>query len=89
MTVFMEEEGIEHLPWPAMSPDMNPIENLWAEVSRTMNESVIQPTNVPELRQAIIDVWDAIPIDTVTSLVDSRPRRVQALYRARGGHTKY
>ncbi len=85
----MEEEGIKHLPWPAMSPDMNPIENLWAEVSRTMNESVIQPTNVPDMRQAIIDAWDAIPIDTLASLVDSMSRRVQALYRARGGHTKY
>jgi len=43
---FMETEGIEHMEWPAVSPDMNYIENPWSEVTRTMNASANQPTNL-------------------------------------------
>jgi len=43
---FMETEGIEHMEWPAVSPDMNPIENMLSEVTRTMDASDKQPTNL-------------------------------------------
>jgi transposase len=52
---FVETEGIEHMEWPAVSPDMNPIENLWSEITRTLDASANQPTNLAELRQAVID----------------------------------
>ena len=86
---FMETEGIEHMEWPAASPDMNPIENLWSEVTRTMDASANQPTNLAELRQAVMDAWQALPLQTLATLIDSMPRRVQALYDARGNHAKY
>ena len=47
---FMETEGIEHMEWPAVSPDINPIENLLSEVTRTMDASANQPTNLAKLR---------------------------------------
>ena len=49
-------KGSEHMEWPAVSPDTNPIENMWYEVTRTMDASANQPTNLEELRQAVIDV---------------------------------
>ena len=39
---FLEDQGVEHLPWPACSPDMNPIENLWAEVTRKINNNELR-----------------------------------------------
>ncbi|CAJ1071497.1 hypothetical protein CRYPA_288 [Xyrichtys novacula] len=86
---FLDQEDVEHMEWPAMSPDMNPIENLWAEVSRGLNNMNDPPTNVAELTQAVIQCWREIPVETLTNLVTSMPRRVRALYNARGGHTKY
>eukprot|EP00644_Phytophthora_capsici_P018713 jgi/Phyca11/132462/e_gw1.168.7.1 len=33
---FFEEQKIKLLDWPARSPDLNPIENLWAMMARTV-----------------------------------------------------
>ena len=52
---FVETEVIEHMEWLAVSPDMNPIENMWSEVTRTMAASANQSTNLAQLRQAVID----------------------------------
>ena len=89
MATFFEEVKVEHLPWPACSPDMNPIENLWAEVTRRINNLEHQPTNVAQCRQAVMGAWAAIPVGTLESLANSMPRRVRALLDARGGHTRY
>jgi len=86
---FMETERIEHMEWPAVSPDINRIQNMLAEVTRTMDASASQPTNMAELQQTIIDAWQALHLQTPATLIDSMPRQVQALYDARGGHTKY
>jgi hypothetical protein len=71
---FVENEGIEHMIWPAMSPDMNPIKNMWSEVTHTMDASAKQPTNLAELRQTVIGAWQALPLQTLPTLIDSIPR---------------
>lgn len=86
---FMDEQEIHRLPWPASSPDMNPIENLWAELSRQLNLLVNQPTNVAQLREALTTAWEAIPVQTLTALAESMPRRLRALMDAHGGYTRY
>ena len=42
-TCIMENEGIEHMEWPAIFPDMNPIENLRSEVQNTHHGCKCQP----------------------------------------------
>ncbi len=86
---FLQDQGVETMVWPACSPDMNPIENLWAEVTHRINILAHQPTNVHELHQAVMDAWADIPVNILRTLVGSMPRRVQALRIARGRNTKY
>ena len=86
---FLNNEGVERMDWPSISPDMNPIENLWAEITRIINNLDHQPTSVAELRQDVMDAWANIGVDTLRTLAEGMPRRVQALQAARGGHTKY
>jgi len=61
---FMETEGTEHMEWPAVYMDMNPIDNIWSDVTRTIDASANQPTNLAELRQAVIDAWQALTLHT-------------------------
>jgi len=58
--------------------------------SDTLRGCKCQPTtNLAELRPTVIDACQVLPLQTLTNLINSRPRQVQALYDARCGHTKY
>lgn len=65
---YFEDHGIAwSRDWPARSPDLNPIENLWAYLQRRVSERV--PTNAKELANAIKKEWDALDQDSVDKYV--------------------
>ncbi len=85
----MSEFGVEELDWPAQSPDLNPIEHLWDELERRLRTRPSHPTSVPDLTNTSLEEWSNIPIDTLLNIVDSLPRRVEAVIAAKGGPTQY
>ena len=70
-----------------MSPDLNPIENLWQILKRKLKGNRFQ--SMDKLWEAIQIAWNDIHIDTLITLVDSLPKRINAVIRTRGGPTKY
>ena len=56
------QANVKLLDWPPRAPDMNPIENMWSEVKRTMQETwpVLPPRNSDELWALASDVWDEV-----------------------------
>lgn len=72
---WFQENNVQVLRWPAQSPDLNPIENLWEEVERR-----IRTTRFPN-KQSLIDkineVWINMPDITIQNLISSMPRRCQ------------
>ena len=86
---FLEDEDIEVLDWPAMSPDLNPIEHCWDLLGRRIRERQQPPRNVAELRQALVEEWNAIPQNTIDRMILSMPNRCQECVNIRGGHTSY
>lgn len=72
---------------PPQSPDINPIEHIWAEVERQLRKRATR--NVVELKTALQDIWANIEEDTTRNLVGSMKRRLQAVIEAKGGPTKY
>ena len=89
----MREEGIQVLDWPSSSPDMNPIETLWAVIKQKLRQTTL--TSKTALINAVLNICmrdtemrEKIN-ETCRKLVDAMPLRVEALLQAKGGHTKY
>lgn len=86
-TEYFEDYQIDLLPWPAYSPDLNPIENLWAYLDKKLIFRKVN--NARELFAILEEGWKNIPIEVLNELVDSMPRRCQAVIYAKGQRTKY
>ena len=83
------------LPWPSYSPDLNPIENIWAILKRNVEKRVkAMMAQKQSVSQEVFialaeEEWENIPNEVVLKCVTSMPDRIQACIDAEGGHTKY
>jgi len=80
---------INCLLWPAQSPDLNPIEHLWDVLERQVRARNPHLKNKDELALALTEEWLNIDQTILENLVDSMPRRVDAVIKSRGYPTKY
>lgn len=86
---YKTENDLHSLEWPAQSPDLNPIENLWLTIKRKLQGYVYELTTVDELYDKIFEIWTSFSIEYVQSLYYSIPTRIRRVQRARGYITKY
>ncbi len=84
---WFNDHGVTVLDWPANSPDLNPIENLWGIVKRKMRDT--RPNNADELKATVKETWASIPPQQCHKLTTSMPRRIEAVIKAKGAPTKY
>ena len=57
-----EQMGLlELLPWPAQSPDLNPIEKMWAEFDRRLAKRSV--SNKEELWKILVQGWNELGKD--------------------------
>jgi transposase len=88
-TKWLKESGMEIMVWPPQSPDLNPIEHLWTYLKNKLGEYDSPPDGMNTLWERIQKEWDAIKPDVCQNLIESMPRRVQAVLKAKGAFTKY
>ena len=86
---FLQQEAVQTIPWPAMSPDMNPIEHVWDFIGRKIYQRNPKCQNIDELRTAILQEWQQFSQERLRRLVRSMTRRVTELHNRRGGYTRY
>ncbi len=84
---WFNDHGVTVLDWPANSPNVNPIENLWGIVKRKMRDT--RPNNADDLKAVIKAIWASITPEHCHRLIASMPRRNDAVIHAKGGLTKY
>lgn len=86
---YFERNSVQTLDWPALSPDLNIIENVWGHLSRIVYQGGRQYANVEELKDAIRTTWDRLPKKYIKSLFKSLRSRMLEVIEKQGGHTHY
>ena len=86
---WFQDNAFKVLPWPAQSPDLNPIEHLWNHLKRKLGEYERPPNGMIELWERVEEEWGKIDAEVCQNLIESMPGRVAAVVKAKGGYTKY
>jgi hypothetical protein len=74
---------------PPNSPDLNPIENIWAYMKRIITTKHRYVSSKTEMMCIIQEMWDNFTDKQWDGLIESMPRRMAAVIKAKGGHTRY
>ena len=94
---LLEDEGIRVMKWPPNSPDLNPIEHLWPDLKHRFYLEFCKLRSTPSTRRTsyqqyeeiIHKLWDTTSRELIRSLMESMPRRCQAVIDNGGGHSGY
>ena len=83
---FLAQEQWEVLDWPAYSPDLNPIENIWAIFKKNLRGQIVTWEN---LEEKVMEVWNNINPDVVRNLYSSYENRLVKVIKNHGSLTGY
>ncbi|KAK1939243.1 Transposable element Tc3 transposase [Phytophthora citrophthora] len=86
---FLEEEDVTTMTWPAKSPDLNPIENLWGILARAVYADGRQFQTRDSLIATVKKCWEDISLDYTTNLRNAMPKRCVSVLELHGAKTKY
>ena len=86
---WLKDNKIPVLEWPAISPDLNPIENVWVMLTRAVFTNGRQFKTKKELKAEVLKQWSLIKPEQLTNLLKSMTERIVEVTANQGGNTKY
>jgi hypothetical protein len=86
---WLASKNVSLLGWPACSPDLNPIENLWGIIVRHVYANNRQFQSIEELKLAIVEAYLNISQETLQNLVNSMANRISQVINRNSGMTDY
>jgi len=83
----IQQQAGDIIAWPSASPDLNPMENVWAILhSRVAKRN---PRTIEELKLYIGQEWQRLDNDEAITIAESMPNRVSMLIETEGAYTGY
>ena len=73
---YIARNRIKNMSWPAQSPDINIIENIWLYIKRKLQSRIHNINSADELFQHTLQIWQDINLNYVRNLYNSIPRRI-------------
>ncbi|KAA6403704.1 MAG: hypothetical protein EZS28_000774 [Streblomastix strix] len=86
---FLKENEIDYVNAPSKSPDLNPIENWWTEISRAVYRDALSYNDRETLREAILREWPKLDAEKRKTVVMSEPNRLIKVLKVNGEWIKY
>ena len=86
---FLKDTGYNFLDWPAFSPDLNPIENVWAWIKYKLYTDYPPANSEDELIDYVFECWEQLDIEMCRKYCSNYNKRLQAVLDANGLQTKY
>ncbi|GET49791.1 IS630 family transposase [Rhizophagus irregularis DAOM 181602=DAOM 197198] len=80
---WLKKNKIVVIDWPANSPDLNPIENIWKQLKDNIQSCKVFPRTVDELKVALSEEWENLDCSIFEEVVASMPQRINAVLEAR------
>jgi transposase len=85
VTNYLQSEAVTSVPWPAMSPDLNPIDHIWDMLGHRIQAREPPMQNIRQLEAALHREWQQLSQQDIRHLTGGMRRRVEAVIQARGG----
>lgn len=86
---FCRKAGLLRMIWPAQSPNLNPIKNLWRIIKLRVSRCRHRIHSVEEMKEAIKEEWERLTEEDFRKCIESMKKRCKLVIRARGGSIKY
>lgn len=75
---FLSDNNLEVMFWPANSPDLNPIENVWNIMKRNIGKIYVK--NKKELVDVILSEVNKLDIQKINNIISSMDNRINELF---------
>jgi transposase len=79
VTTYFQSETVTFVPWPAMSPDLNPIEHIWDMLGRRIQAREPPVQSIRQLEAALHREWQQLSQQDIRRLTGRMRRRVEAV----------
>jgi transposase len=89
VTAYLQSEVVTSVPWPVMSPDLNPIEHIWDMLGRRIQAREPHVQNIRQLEAALHREWQQLSQHDIRRLTGGMRRSVEAIIQVRGACTRY
>ena len=89
VTAYLQSEAVTSVPWPAMSPELNPIEHICDMLGRHILAREPPVQSIRQLEAALHRKWQQLSQQDIRPLTGGMRCRVEAVIQGRGGYTQY